>query len=192
MAERAWTGRTCNWRRRDQGDECATCPRSSERLETAVTAAGGTVHWARDAAEANAIVASIVHGHGATEVVKVKSMATPVELNEALRLDEIDVWETDLAETIVTLGHDLPSHILVPAIHKNRTEIRDIAIDEMGRVGRPAPAGLTDAPRLAEAARLHLREKFSGRRSRSPARISRSPRPGPSSSSSPRATAGCA
>ena len=62
---------------------------------------------------------------------------------------------------IVQFGHDLPSHILVPAIHSNRTEIRDIFIDEMGRVGRPAPAGLTDAPpELAEAARLHLREKF--------------------------------
>ena len=84
-------------------------PALLERLETAVTAAGGEVHWACDAAEANAIVASIVHGHGATEVVKVKSMATQeIELNEALRLEGIDVWETDLAETIVQLGHDLP------------------------------------------------------------------------------------
>jgi L-lactate dehydrogenase complex protein LldF len=133
-----------------------------ERLETAVTAAGGTVHWARDAAEANAIVASIARDVGATEVVKVKSMATQeIELNEALRLEGIDVWETDLAEMIVQLGHDLPSHILVPAIHRNRSEIRDIFIDEMGRVGRPAPAGLTNEPaELAEAARLHLREKF--------------------------------
>ncbi len=137
-------------------------PALLEQLEAAVTAAGGTVHWARDAAEANAIVASIAHEHGATEVVKVKSMATQeIELNEALRQEGIDVWETDLAEMIVQLGHDLPSHILVPAIHRNRTEIRDIFIDEMGRVGRPAPAGLTDAPpELAEAARLHLREKF--------------------------------
>ena len=107
-------------------------------------------------------MASIARAAGATEVVKVKSMATQeIELNEALRLEGIDVWETDLAEMIVQLGHDLPSHILVPAIHRNRTEIRDIFIDEMGRVGRPAPAGLTDAPpELAEAARLHLREKF--------------------------------
>ena len=120
------------------------------------------MHWARDAAEANAIVASIARAAGATEVVKVKSMATQeIELNEALRLEGIDVWETDLAEMIVQLGHDLPSHILVPAIHRNRTEIRDIFIDEMGRVGRPAPPGLSDAPpELAEAARLHLREKF--------------------------------
>jgi L-lactate dehydrogenase complex protein LldF len=137
-------------------------PALLEQLETAVTAAGGTVHWARDGAEANAIVASIASNAGATEVVKVKSMATQeIELNEALRLEGIDVWETDLAEMIVQLGHDLPSHILVPAIHRNRAEIREIFIDEMGRVGRPAPDGLTDVPaELAEAARLHLREKF--------------------------------
>ena len=137
-------------------------PALLERLEGAVTAAGGTVHWARDAAEANAIVAGIVRASGAGEVVKVKSMATQeIELNEALRLQGIDVWETDLAEMIVQLGHDLPSHILVPAIHRNRTEIRDIFREEMGRAGRPAPEGLSDDPReLAEAARLHLREKF--------------------------------
>ena len=137
-------------------------PALLDQLEGAVTAAGGIVHWARDAAEANAIVAEIVRANDASEVVKVKSMATQeIELNEALRQEGIDVWETDLAEMIVQLGHDLPSHILVPAIHRNRTEIRDIFIDEMGRVGRPAPAGLTDEPaELAEAARLHLREKF--------------------------------
>ena len=75
------------------------------------------------------------------EVVKVKSMATQeIELNEALRLEGIDVWETDLAEMIVQLGHDLPSHILVPAIHRNRAEIRDIFIDEMGTsADRPRP-----------------------------------------------------
>ena len=137
-------------------------PALLEQLERAVTAAGGTVHWARDAAEANAIVAAIVRAHGASEVVKVKSMATQeIELNEALRRAGIDAWETDLAEMIVQLGHDLPSHILVPAIHRNRTEIRDIFRDEMGQVGRPAPEGLSDdPPELAEAARLHLREKF--------------------------------
>jgi hypothetical protein len=60
-------------------------PALLEQLERAVTAAGGTVHWARDAAEANAIVAGIAHGVGASEVVKVKSMATQeIELNEAL------------------------------------------------------------------------------------------------------------
>ena len=47
-------------------------------------------------------------------------------LNEALAADGISALETDLAELIVQLGHDRPSHILVPAIHKNRAEIREI------------------------------------------------------------------
>jgi L-lactate dehydrogenase complex protein LldF len=137
-------------------------PALLDQLEAAVTAAGGIVHWARDAAEANAIVAGIARDAAATEVIKVKSMATQeIELNEALRLEGIDVWETDLAEMIVQLGHDLPSHILVPAIHRNRTEIRDIFVAEMGLAGRAAPRDLSDdPPELAEAARLHLREKF--------------------------------
>ncbi|MGZ4436101.1 MAG: lactate utilization protein B, partial [Nocardioidaceae bacterium] len=82
-------------------------------------------------------------------------------LNEALAAEGVLAWETDLAELIVQLGDDLPSHILVPAIHRNRAEIREIFARAMGGVGRPAPADLTDDPaRLAEAARLHLREKF--------------------------------
>ncbi|MDH6142914.1 L-lactate dehydrogenase complex protein LldF [Kitasatospora sp. GP30] len=132
------------------------------QAEKAVTAAGGTVHWAADAAEANRIVADLVRATGESEVVKVKSMATQeIGLNEALAAEGITAYETDLAELIVQLGDDLPSHILVPAIHRNRSEIRDIFRDAMGRWGRPAPDGLTDSPaELAEAARLHLREKF--------------------------------
>ncbi|WP_407699296.1 lactate utilization protein B [Streptomyces alkaliphilus] len=133
-----------------------------ERLEAAVTAAGGTVHWASDAAEANRIVTELVHATGETEVIKVKSMATQeIGLNEALAEAGITAYETDLAELIVQLGDDLPSHILVPAIHRNRSEIRDIFRERMGEWGRAAPEGLTDRPaELAEAARLHLREKF--------------------------------
>ncbi|MFJ4094015.1 LutB/LldF family L-lactate oxidation iron-sulfur protein [Kitasatospora sp. NPDC089913] len=132
------------------------------RAEAAVTAAGGTVHWAADAAEANRIVAGLVKAKGEREVVKVKSMATQeIGLNEALAAEGITAYETDLAELIVQLGDDLPSHILVPAIHRNRGEIRDIFREAMGRWGRPAPDGLSDSPaELAEAARLHLREKF--------------------------------
>ena len=89
-------------------------------------------------------------------------MATQeIGLNEALAEAGIAAWETDLAELIVQLGHDSPSHILVPAIHRNRAEIREIFLREMGAVGLPAPPDLTDEPRaLAEAARLHLRRKF--------------------------------
>ncbi|MFC5747834.1 LutB/LldF family L-lactate oxidation iron-sulfur protein [Actinomadura rugatobispora] len=127
-------------------------------LEERVTAAGGTVHWARDAAEANRIVADLVKATGETEVVKVKSMATQeIGLNEALAEEGIAAYETDLAELIVQLGHDRPSHILVPAIHRNRSDIRDIFRREMA----DAPPGLSDSPaELAEAARRHLRAKF--------------------------------
>jgi L-lactate dehydrogenase complex protein LldF len=129
-----------------------------EQLEEQVTARGGTVHWARDAAEANAIVTGLVKAAGATEVVKVKSLATDeIGLNEALADEGIDAYETDLAELIVQLGDDWPSHILVPAIHRNRAEIREIFLREMPGVD----PGLTDdPPALAEAARLHLRRKF--------------------------------
>ncbi|MGV9566335.1 lactate utilization protein B [Streptomyces sp. NPDC003480] len=132
------------------------------QLEQAVTAAGGTVHWAADAEEAGRIVTELVKATGEVEVVKVKSMATQeIGLNEVLEAEGIRAYETDLAELIVQLGKDRPSHILVPAIHRNRGEIRDIFRSEMGAWGRPAPEGLTDTPaELAEAARLHLREKF--------------------------------
>ncbi|MGH3506479.1 MAG: LutB/LldF family L-lactate oxidation iron-sulfur protein [Nocardioidaceae bacterium] len=133
-----------------------------EAVEERVTAAGGIVHWARDAAEANAIVAGIATRHGVDEVVKVKSMATQeIGLNEALAEQGIAAIETDLAELIVQLDDDLPSHILVPAIHRNRREIRDIFVREMVTRGRPAPLDLTDEPsELTATARAFLREKF--------------------------------
>ena len=121
-------------------------------------AAGATIHRAADAAAACRVVADVAHRHGADEVVKVKSMATQeIGLNEALAAEGIAAWETDLAELIVQLGDDLPSHILVPAIHRNRAEIREIFRRSM----EDAPPDLTDDPAaLAGAARLHLREKF--------------------------------
>ncbi|GAA2719029.1 MULTISPECIES: lactate utilization protein B [Streptomyces] len=132
------------------------------QLEENVTSAGGTVHWAADAEEANRIVTDLVRATGEHEVVKVKSMATQeIGLNAALERAGIRAYETDLAELIVQLGDDLPSHILVPAIHRSRGQIRDIFRAHMAEWGRPAPDGLTDRPAdLAEAARLHLREKF--------------------------------
>jgi L-lactate dehydrogenase complex protein LldF len=132
------------------------------QLEERVTARGGVVHWARDAAEANRIVTDLVLATGTREVVKVKSMLTQeIGLNEALAEVGVSAWETDLAELIVQLAGDRPSHILVPAIHRNRTEIRDIFRREMGRAGRPADPDLSDEPAaLAEAARRHLRRKF--------------------------------
>jgi len=136
----------------------ATLPEQLERLEAAVTAAGGTVHWARDGAEANRIVAKVARAHGSDEVIKVKSLATDeIGLNEALAEEGISAIETDLAELIVQLDpEDSQSHILVPAIHKNRAEIRALferTIAQGQDLGWEASA-------IAEAARTHLREKF--------------------------------
>ena len=132
------------------------------QAEKAMTEAGVTVHWARDGKEANRIVADIAKAKGVDEVVKIKSMATQeIDLNEALEAEGIAAWETDLAELIVQLGHDLPSHILVPAIHRNRSEVREIFTTEMGTYGTPAPEGVSDNPEeLTAAARTHLRDKF--------------------------------
>ena len=141
-----------------KADVMARLPELLEQLEEQVTARGGVVHWARDAEEANGIVVDLVRATGSTEVVKVKSMATQeIGLNEALEAAGIAAHETDLAELIVQLGHDQPSHILVPAIHRGRAEIREIFLREMVGVD---PA-LTDEPtHLAEAARTYLRAKF--------------------------------
>ncbi len=127
-------------------------------LEAAVQRAGGTVHWARDAAECNRIVGDLVAAHGVDEVIKSKSLTTEeTRLNEALADRGIRAWETDLAQLIVQLGDDMPSHILVPAIHKNRAQIRELFL----RTLPDAPPDLSDDPRaLAEAARRHLRRLF--------------------------------
>src|SRR6185295_6613793 len=104
-----------------------------EALEQSVSERGGAVHWARDGDEANAIVARLVRDAGSSEVVKVKSMATDeIGLNDALAADGITAHETDLAELIVQLAHDRPSHILVPAIHRNREEIRALFARTIG------------------------------------------------------------
>ena len=131
-------------------------------LERNVTRHGGVVHWARSGAEANAIVVDLVKATGETTVVKVKSMTTAeIELNVALERNGITPYETDLAELIVQLGDDLPSHILVPAIHKNRSQIRKIFLDKMGETGLAAPADLSDdPPELTAVARAHLRDRF--------------------------------
>jgi L-lactate dehydrogenase complex protein LldF len=135
----------------------ATLPQQLERLEASVTRAGGRVHWARDGAEANAIIAGIARDHGAREVIKVKSLATDeIGLNEALELRGIAAVETDLAELIVQLGDDEQSHILVPAIHRNRAEIA--ALFER-TIATGQELGL-EPTAIAEAARRHLREKF--------------------------------
>ena len=133
-----------------------------EQAEKSLTANGVHVHWARNAEEANRIVGEIAKAKGVQEVVKIKSITTQeTDLNEHLEEQGIAAWETDLAELIVQLGHDRPSHIVVPGIHRNRAEVREIFLREMKNYGRPCPEDITsNPPELANAARLHLREKF--------------------------------
>jgi L-lactate dehydrogenase complex protein LldF len=136
-----------------------TLARLDEHLltfEAAATDAGATVHWARDADEANATVIGLMRAAGFTEAVKVKSLTTDeIGLNDALAAVGVDAIETDFAELILQLDGDWSSHILVPAIHRNRTEIRDLFRRTIG------DADLTDDPsQLAETARRHLRERF--------------------------------
>jgi L-lactate dehydrogenase complex protein LldF len=126
------------------------------QFESAVEAAGGRVHWASDAAEANSIVVEIARAHEVREVVKVKSLTTDeIGLNDALADAGVHALETDFAELILQLDGDWSSHILVPAIHRNRHEIRDLfarTIDPGSSSAEPAD--------LAEVSRRYLRERF--------------------------------
>ena len=136
----------------------ANLPELLEQFERNFTAAGGHVHWARNATEANQIALDLIREQGVDEIIKIKSMATAeTGLNEFLEENGINAIETDLAEEIVQLGHDRPSHILVPAIHRNRREIRDIFLREIEGIN----PDITDEPaELAEASRNRLRNKF--------------------------------
>ena len=129
-----------------------------QKFETEFTQAGGHVHWARNSQEACEIVARIALENNISEVVKVKSLTTDeISLNEHLATHGITAKETDLAELIVQLADEHPSHILVPAIHKNRNQIRDLFIEKIPEASKD----LTSSPReLAMTARTHLRKKF--------------------------------
>jgi L-lactate dehydrogenase complex protein LldF len=127
-----------------------------QEFEENCTLAGGMVHWAKDADEARQIVVGLVKASGSAEVIKIKSMTTEeIALNSALEAEGIHPYETDLAELIIQLGEDRPSHIVVPALHKNRKQIREIFRRQMNL------PELGEQPQdLADAARVFLREKF--------------------------------
>ncbi len=125
-------------------------------FERNCTRAGGTVHWARDAAEANRIILGLIQRHQTKEIIKIKTMTSEeIGLNRHLEANGIRPHETDLAELIVQLGHDKPSHFVVPALHKNRQQVREIFQQEMHL------PELGDKPEdLCAAARAYLREKY--------------------------------
>lgn len=126
-----------------------------EQLETKVTALGGSVHWARDGAEAAEIVTRLARECGAQLAVKSKSMTTEeIHLNERLAEAGIEAVETDLGEYILQLGNEKPYHIIAPALHKTREDVADLFSAKLG-VPRD-----TEIPRQTALARKVLREMF--------------------------------
>jgi L-lactate dehydrogenase complex protein LldF len=127
-----------------------------EQFEAKCTASGGQVHWAADAEEARVIVREILREENADEVIKIKTMTSAeIQLNPYLEEAGVRAYETDLAEIILQLGEEPPSHIVVPALHVNRSQVREIFARKMGL------PDLTDDPQtLTAAARSYLRKKF--------------------------------
>jgi len=126
------------------------------QFEENCTRAGGHVHWASDAHDARRIILGLVQQHQATEVIKIKTMTSEeVGLNAHLEAHGIRPIETDLAELIIQMGKDRPSHFVAPALHVNRAQVRDLFQREMHL------PELGDKPEdLTAAARTYLREKY--------------------------------
>lgn len=125
------------------------------QFEERVTANGGHVHWARDAAEAREIITRILNERGARAVTKGKSMVSEeIELNAHLEKCGIAPIETDLGEYIIQLAHERPSHIIAPAIHKTKGQVAELFERELKR---PVEA---DPEELTKIARAELRQKF--------------------------------
>lgn len=127
-------------------------------FESRVVASGGQVHWARDAAEARALIVDLCRAAQARCIAKGKSMATEeIDLNDALLAAGFEVVETDLGEYILQLGHEYPSHIIAPAIHKTRGQVAELFRRHHPR----APGGDTDSVAdLVAQARAVLRRTF--------------------------------
>ena len=131
-------------------------PELLEQLEKNCTANGIRVHWAETTAEANRHVLDIMQAHNATLLVKGKSMVSEeMHLNKFLQGHGIEAMETDLGEFIVQLNNETPSHIIVPAIHKNKDQIAKILHENI-----PDAPYTEDVQELNAIARKTLREKF--------------------------------
>jgi L-lactate dehydrogenase complex protein LldF len=131
-------------------------PQLLEQLEEKCTQNGIQVHWAETAAEANQLVLDIMKSHGATRLVKGKSMVSEeMELNAFLQKHGIEALETDLGEFIIQLNNETPAHIIVPAIHKNKDQISKIFHDHI-----PDEPYTEDVAELTAIARKTLRQKF--------------------------------
>jgi len=127
-----------------------------EEFERNATKNGVTVHWARDAAEHNAIVFGILEAKGARTLVKSKSMLTDeCDMRPFLETRGIKVIETDLGERIQQLDDEPPSHIVLPAVHKLRTDVARVFAETLG-----TDPNNSDVHYLAESQRQTTRPDF--------------------------------
>ncbi|MDT0512285.1 LutB/LldF family L-lactate oxidation iron-sulfur protein [Halomonas sp. LES1] len=133
----------------------ARLPDLLEKLEANCEANGIKVHWAEDGEQACRIIRGICENHGATSVIKGKSMVSEeMHLNAHLEEAGIEALESDLGEYLVQLNQQTPSHIIMPAIHLNTDEISEIMHDKTGT------ERTRDVDAMTAAARQQLRERF--------------------------------
>src|SRR5215813_7242614 len=127
-----------------------------EEFERNAIANGARVHWAKDAAEHNQLVFDILNARGARTLVKAKSMLTDeCDMRPFLEKRGIEVMETDLGERIQQLDDEPPSHIVVPAVHKLRTDVARVFADTIGTDRKNS-----DVHYLAESQRQNTRPYF--------------------------------
>ncbi len=104
-----------------------------DQFEATARLNGVHVHWAQDAAEHNHIVHGILRDHGARSLIKSKSMLTEeCGLRAYMASVGIEVIETDLGERIQQLDNEDPSHVVVPAVHKLRTDVAQVFARTLG------------------------------------------------------------
>jgi L-lactate dehydrogenase complex protein LldF len=154
VSEEVWEG----WREQARGIKEHTIAHLDyylAMLERNVHAAGGHVHFAGDARQANSIVSEIARQHGVKTVTKSKSMVSEeLGLNHVLEAQGIDVFETDLGEYIIQLAEETPSHLVAPALHKTRGQVAQLFAEHLG-----VPYS-EDIEEMARVARVTLRQKF--------------------------------
>lgn len=132
-------------------------PELLDRLEERVTGAGGVVARVADSDAACRYITDLAAARGARLIAKSKSMATEeIKLNEACEEAGLRVVETDLGEWILQLAGQHPSHIIAPAVHLNKSQVRELFMAESGT---ELP---TDREALVAHARRRLREVFAG------------------------------
>ena len=125
-------------------------------FERNAIASGASVHWAATASDASRIVVDLCRKAQAKRVTRVKSMlGEEIGLPHALDEAGIERVETDLAEHIVQLGGDTPSHIVWPSMHRTREQVSEIF-----KKAHRVPHAEETIEAMVDSARRELRDKF--------------------------------